>query len=126
MNYHSGLRFQRGRGLGALFGGLLRGFAPIARLGLNAGKRFFQSDMAKNIGSTLMDTGKKVVTNLAADLLEGRNVSENAQEELNEARKKIASTIRGSGSRKRRKKSCQKRICGSKKRKGAFNLLEDE
>jgi hypothetical protein len=126
MNYHSGLRFQRGRGLGALFGGLLRGFAPLARLGLNAGKRFIQSDMAKNIGSTLLDTGKKVVTNIAADLLEGNNVAESAQDELNEARRKIASTLRGSGSRRKRKKSCQKSICSSKKQKVAFNLLEDD
>lgn len=126
MNYHSGLRFQRGRGLGAIFGGLMRGFAPLARLGLNAGKRFLQSDLAKNIGSTLADTGRKAVINIASDLLEGKNVAQTAQEELDEARKKIASTLRGSGYRKRRKKSCQKSICGAKKRKGAFNLLDDE
>jgi len=126
MNYHSGLRFQRGRGLGALFGGLMRGFAPLARLGLSAGKRFFQSDLAKNIGSTLVDSGRKAVTNIAADLLEGRNITQTAQDELEEAKRKIASTLRGSGYRKKRKKSCQKSICGAKKNKRSFNLLEDD
>jgi len=126
MNYHSGLRYQRGRGLGALFGGLLRGFAPLARLGLNAGKRLLQSDLVKNIGSTLAETGKQAVTNIAADLLEGRNVGESAQSELDNARKKIASTLRGSGYRRKRKKACQKSICGVKRSKGDFNLLEDD
>lgn len=39
MNFHAGARYQRGRGLGALFGGLLRGFAPLAKMGFNAGKK---------------------------------------------------------------------------------------
>jgi hypothetical protein len=126
MNYHSGLRFQRGRGLGALFGGLMRGFAPLARLGLSAGKRLLQSDAVKNIGSALAESGRKAVTNIAADLLEGRNVAESAQNELDDARKKIASTLRGSGYRRKRKKSCQKKICGAKKNRGSFNLLDDD
>jgi hypothetical protein len=126
MNYHSGLRFQRGRGLGAIFGGLMRGFAPLARLGLNAGKRLLQSDVVKNIGSTLAETGRQAVTNIAADLLEGKNVGQTAQEELDNARRKIASTLRGSGYRKKRKKSCQKSICGAKRKKTNFNLLEDD
>jgi hypothetical protein len=126
MNYHSGLRFQRGRGFGALFGGLLRGFAPLARLGLNAGRKLLQSNVVKNIGSTLLDSGKQALTNLTADFLEGKNVGDSAQNELEDARKKIASTLRGSGSRKKRKKSCQTSICAAKKRRTRFNLLEDE
>jgi hypothetical protein len=39
LTYHSGLRFQQGRGLGSIFGAILRGLKPIAKLGLNAGKR---------------------------------------------------------------------------------------
>jgi hypothetical protein len=128
MNFHAGARYQRGRGLGSLFGGLLRGFMPVLNMGLSAGRKILQSDLAKNIGSTLVDTGTKAVTNMAADLLEGKNIGNTAQEELNAARKKIASTLRGSGN-KRKKKSCQKSICASnKKRKTnkAFNLLEDD
>lgn len=124
MNFHAGARYQRGRGLGALFGGLLRGFAPLARMGLSAGKKFLNSDIVRNIGSTLADSGRKAVTNIAADFLEGKNVSETAQNELTEAKRKIASTLRGSGKYKRKKKSCQKTICKSKK--GKFNLLNGD
>lgn len=127
MYFHSGVRYQRGRGLGALFGGLLRGFAPLAKMGLSAGKRLLQSDLAKNIGSTLAESGRKAVTNLAADFLDGKNVAQTAQEELSEARKKIASTLRGSGyRRKRRKTSCQTKICAKKRRGKKYNLLEDD
>lgn len=124
MNFHAGARYQRGRGLGAIFGGLLRGFAPLARMGFTAGKKLLNSDLVRNIGSTLADSGRKAVTNIAADFLEGKNVSESAQNELSEAKRKIASTLRGSGKTKRKKKSCQKTICTSKK--GKFNLLNGD
>jgi len=124
MNFHAGARYQRGRGLGALFGGLLRGFAPLARMGFNAGKRIINSDLVKNIGSTLADSGKKAITNMAADFLEGKNVSETAQHELNEAKRRIAGNLRGSGRNKRKRKSCQKSICGAKK--GKYNLLNGD
>jgi hypothetical protein len=130
MNYHAGARYQHGRGLGSIFGGLLRGFMPVLKTGLGFGSRFLQSDMVKNIGSTLLDSGTKAVTNMAADLLEGKNVANTAQEELNNARKKIASTLRGSGY-KRKKRSCNTGACSTNKRKKPnknkkFNLLEDE
>lgn len=124
MNFHAGARYQRGRGLGALFGGLLRGFAPLARMGFNAGKKIINSDLVKNIGSTLADSGKKAITNMAADFLEGKNVSETAQHELNEAKRRIAGNLRGSGRNKRKRKSCQKSICGAKK--GKYNLLNGD
>lgn len=124
MNFHTGARYQRGRGLGALFGGLLRGFAPLARMGLSAGKRLINSDVVKNIGSTLADSGRKAVTNIAADFLEGKNVAQTAQEELAETRKRLASTLRGSG-KKRKKKSCQSSLCSIKKRR-RYNLLDDD
>lgn len=127
MYFHTGVRYQRGRGLGSLFGGLLRGFAPLAKMGLSAGKRLLQSDLAKNIGNTLAETGRKAVTNLAADFLEGKNVAQTAQEELSEARKKIASTLRGSGYRRKRKKtSCQTKICSKKRSRKSYNLLDDD
>lgn len=127
MNFHAGARYQRGRGLGAIFGGLMRGFAPLLSRGLAVGKKLLTSDLAKNIGSSLMESGTHAVKNLTADLLEGKDVATTAQEELNAAKKKIASTLRGSG--KKRKRSCQKSICSVKKsRRGkkSFNLLDDD
>lgn len=121
MNYHSGMRFQRGRGLGSLFSGLIRGFAPLARMGLNAGKRFIQSDLVKGITNTALDHGKKAVLGMAADLVEGKNVKDAAQAQLNEAKKDIATQLRGGG--RRRKKKPVKNYRNSKKLK--FDLLED-
>jgi exonuclease VII small subunit len=126
MSYHSGLRYQRGRGLGALFGGLIRGFAPIARLGLQAGKSLLKSNVVQNIGRSLLDSGKQALTNVAADFLEGKDIKQTAQEELDEAKRKIASTLRGSGHRKKRKKSCQPKICNVKRKKGSYNLFNDD
>lgn len=129
MNFHAGARYQRGRGIGSIFGGLLRGFMPVLSRGLSVGKKILTSDIAKNIGNTLLETGTRAAKNLTADLLEGNDVRSSAQNELNEAKKKIASTLRGSG--KKRKKACQKSICAVKKRRGrgkntSFNLLEDD
>lgn len=128
MNFHVGARYQRGRGIGALFGGLMRGFMPVLSRGLALGKKVLSSDLAKNIGNTLLESGTRAAKTLTADLLEGKDVALSAQEELNEAKKKIASTLRGSG--KKRKRSCQKSICAIKKKRQrknkSYNLLEDE
>ena len=50
MYFHTGLRHQRGAGLGAIFGGMLRMLKPLAQMGLTAGKRFLGSDLAKRVG----------------------------------------------------------------------------
>jgi len=122
MNYHSGLRFQRGRGLGSMFSGLLRGFMPLARMGVSAGKKLLQSDLVKNIANTALTHGKKAMLGVAADLIEGRNAKEAAQAQLNKARKDIADTLRGSGARKR-KYTCRKK---KKSKRIRFNLLDDD
>ena len=122
MIFHSGLREQRERGIGALFSGLLRGLKPLARMGFNAGKRFINSDFAKNLGKTALDVGKQAATNIAVDVLEGKNIKESAQEQLDDAKKKIASTLRGSGScrkRKRKKEIKNSVLC----KKVKYNLL---
>jgi hypothetical protein len=124
MIFHTGLREQRGRGIGALFSGLLRGLKPLAQMGFKAGKRFLSSDFAKNIGRSALDAGKTAATNIAVDLLEGKKLSETAQEQLEDAKKKIATTLKGGGcsiKRKKRKKNSPKSVV-SKKIK--YNLLK--
>jgi hypothetical protein len=100
LNFHSGVRFQQGRGLGSIFGAIFRGLKPLAKMGLAAGKRFIKSDFAKSIGNTALDIGKTAATNMAVDLLEGKKLSDTAQEQLNEAKSKIASKLKGEGSAK--------------------------
>jgi hypothetical protein len=125
MNYHSGARIQRGRGIGSLFSGLIRGFAPIARMGLQAGKKLLTSDFVKNIGRSALEGGKTILKDVAADLIEGNNVEENAQKNLQEARKRIAGTIRGSGIKRKRKQSNFKiKFEPKNKRHKRYNLFD--
>jgi exonuclease VII small subunit len=125
MNYHSGARIQRGRGIGSLFSGLIRGFAPIARMGLQAGKKLLTSDFVKNIGRSALEGGKTILKDVAADLIEGNNVEENAQKNLQEARKRIAGTIRGSGIKRKRKQSNHKiKFEPKNKRHKRYNLFD--
>lgn len=105
MRYHEGPRIQRGRGIGSIFAAIARGFAPIARLGLRAGRNILSSPLAKKVGQSALDMAKKSAVNLTADLMDGKNMKESAQNELNNARNKIASTLRGG---KKRKKHNQK------------------
>lgn len=104
MIIHRGERFQAGRGLGALFGGLLRGLKPLFSMGISAGKKFLASDTAKNIGSTALDIGKTAAKNIASDLLQGKDIGESLNKELETAKAKVAAKIRGSGRKKRRQR----------------------
>lgn len=131
MNFHSGLRHQRGRGFGSLFSGLIKGFAPLAKLGFSAGKKFLTSDFAKNIASTAAESGKKALKNLAVDLLEGKDITNTAREELLDARKQIAEKLKGSGIKRRsvtkaktKIKKPVKRRKLTKPQKLKFNLLD--
>jgi len=127
MNFHSGLRYQRGRGFGSLFSGLLRGFAPLARLGFSAGKKLLSSDLVKNVTSSALDSGKQALKNITADLLEGKDIAQTAKQELFDAKKKIAGTLRGSGKiqTRKRKKPANLKNRSTKKQKLKFNLLDD-
>lgn len=121
MIYHSGPRVQRGRGLGAILSGLFRSFAPVARLGLNLGRKLISSPLAQKVGSTAMEAAKKSAVNIAADVIAGNNVKDSAQRELKDAKEKIATTLRAGRKRraieaaKKLKKSRPKKIPKNKK-----------
>ncbi len=122
MYFHQGAEFQRGRGFGSLFSGLFRSLVPIAKSGLNIGKRVLKSDFVRNLSSQALDVGKDMVKNIAANALSGQNLKETASDELDKAKQKIAYAIRGSG-RKRKKTSTSQK---NHKRRMIqhFNLLE--
>jgi hypothetical protein len=121
----------------------MRGFMPVLRGGLAAGKKFVASPLGQSLKNSLLTSGTSALTGVAADLLEGKDFKTAASEQVEEAKKKLASTLRGSG-RKRKTTStstststskstskCKKRrICLSDKRKktrrGNYNLLEDD
>lgn len=118
MLIHRGERFQSGRGIGSLFSGIIRGLKPLFSMGLSAGKKLLTSDTAKKIGSTMLDMGKDAAKNLAVDLLEGKNLDESLNKEIQSAKAKIASKIKGAG-RKRKKSSCKRTTL----KKLRYNLL---
>ena len=122
LNYHTGLRFQQGRGFGSIFGSILRSLKPIARMGLNVGKKFLKSDFAKNLGTTALDIGKTAATNIAVDMLEGKKFTDSAQEQIDEAKQKIATTLKGGCSSRKRKK--KKQILDLNPKKLKYSLLD--
>jgi len=90
LNFYVGPRNQKGRGIGSLFSGLLRTLSPIAKpianFAKNAFKNFAKSDLAKNLANTALSTGKEFAKNMAADLIEGKDLKETARNQLEEAK----------------------------------------
>lgn len=131
MIYHSGPRIQRGRGLGSILRGLFKSFAPVAKLGMSYGKKLLSSPLAQKLGSTALEAAKKSAANIAADAIAGNNLKESAQRELQDAKEKIATTLRAGRKRKARfsgrKKVAKKpghRKSPVKKRKSRYCLLD--
>lgn len=104
MQFHRGPYMQSGRGIGSLFSGLFRSLKPLASMGLKVGKKIINSDIAKKIGSTALDFGKEALTNVAVDLLEGKNFKDSANEQLAEAKARLAQTLKGGGRRRKYKR----------------------
>ena len=96
-----GNRFQRGRGIGSLFGTVFRSILPI-------GKRILQSNVTKTLGKTVGKTLKDAAIETAADLLEGKTIKESAKKQLETTKRKIAKAIKSDTrqvSHKRRKRN---------------------
>lgn len=119
MTFHNGPRFQRGRGIGSIFSGLIRAFKPLASKSFEIGKRILTSNTAKNLGSTIGQLGTEALKNVAVDILEGKNINEAAKNQLNNARKTLAESLRGSG----RKRKVKEKLSNIKKLK--YDLLLD-
>lgn len=123
MNYHSGYRYQQGRGIGSMFSWLFRALKPLASASFNIGKKIVTSDAAKSLGSTLIDVSKDAAKNVLVDVLEGKKFKDSTSEQLEEAKSKIAKTLKGEGGecvrkRKRRQKSV-------KNKQAKYDLLDD-
>lgn len=122
--FHSGPRYQRGRGLGSLFSGLFRSLKPLASMGLQAGKKFFQSDIVKNIGSKALQMGTEAAKNIAVDLLEGKSLKESTNNQINDAKMQLAQALKGSGRKRKRKQNKKKLNSCDMKMKRMYNLLD--
>ena len=73
-------------------------------MGLKIGKKIVQSDIAKDVGREMRDTAIRSAINTTTDALEGKNVNESLQSQLDSAKRQIASTIKRAASKKKKDK----------------------
>lgn len=83
--FHEGDYIQRGTGIGNFFSGLFRNFVPYAQ-------SFFKS----KAGQTVKDIALQAASNVASDVISGKNVKESATESLQKAKKRINTAIKNS------------------------------
>ena len=124
MLYHSGIRVQRGQGIGSILGGLFRSILPkVAKSGLRAAGKIARSDIAKDVGRQLRDTAQRSAVNMAVDALEGKNVKESLQNQLESAKQDIATSVRKRVKRQSKRPAKKNKPAKSKrsnnKRKGS-------
>ena len=85
MNYHSGLRWQRGLRIGSLFSGIFRGLMPVAKSAVKTIGRVARSAPIRSTGKAL----KKEATKAAVEALEGQPVGRKAKQRLKSATRNI-------------------------------------
>ena len=89
--------YQTGEGLGNIFSSIFRKIIPAAGRTI---KKIASSKLAKQGGKKLLNSAIDVATNVAADVLDGKKpMKESLDDNLNSARKSIASTIRNTNKR---------------------------
>ena len=89
MNYHSGLRWQRGSGIGSLFSGIFRGLMPVARSAVKTIGRVARSTPIRSAGRALKKEATKAAVETALEALEGQPVGRKAKQRLKSATRGI-------------------------------------
>ena len=89
--------YQTGEGLGNIFSSIFRKIIPVAGRTI---KKIASSKLAKEGGKKLLNSAIDVATNVAADVMDGKKpIKESLDDNLNSARKSIASSIRNTNKR---------------------------
>ena len=89
MNYHSGLRWQRGSGIGSLFSGIFRGLMPVARSAVKTIGKVARSAPIRSAGKALIKEATKAAVETALEALEGQPVGRKAKQRLKSATRGI-------------------------------------
>ena len=89
MNYHSGLRWQPGSGIGSLFSGIFRGLMPVAKSTIKTIGRVARSAPVKSVGKALKKEVTKAAVETAIEALEGQPVGRKAKQRLKSATRGI-------------------------------------
>jgi hypothetical protein len=108
MIIHHGPFIQRGRGLGSLLGSLFKAVIPVAS---RVGRSIIRSPITKSVLRTAKDAAIEGGLSLAVDALRGNKVAESAQQNVEQAKNKIADAIeKGTINRKRKSKVTRKPV----------------
>ena len=130
--------FQTGEGLGNLFSSLFQKIMPMAGRTI---KKIASNKLVKQGGKQLLDSAIDIAANVASDALDGsKPIKQSLDDNLDLARKSIASSIRNTNKRmlleaadiiprKKTRKGKKKPtfLVGKRRQKGrGFNLFHDE
>ena len=85
MNYHSGLRWQQGSGIGSLFSGIFRSLMPVARSAVKTIGRVARSAPIRSAGKALKKEATKAAVETALEALEGQPVARKGKQRLKSA-----------------------------------------
>jgi len=122
MYYHRGYSVQRGRGVGAILQGLYRSVVPIAKKGVNIGKRILKSEYLKNLANKSIDVGKDALMEIASDVLTGeKTLKDSSKTHLSRAKKRVAEALVGRGCKRSKKNQRKKKNLALL---DTFNLLK--
>ena len=89
--------YQNGSGFGSFLGSLFKKIIPAAG---KAVKKIATSSIVKQGAKELLNTAGNTATNVISDIIEGNDPKESLNENLNVARKQIASSIRNANKRR--------------------------
>ena len=89
MNYHSGLLWQRGSGIGSLFSGSFRGLMLVVRSAVKTIGTVARSAPIRSAGKALKKEATKVAVETALEALEGQPVGRKAKQGLKSANRCI-------------------------------------
>ena len=89
MNYHRGLHWQRGSGIGSLFSGIFRGLMPVAKSTIKTIGRIAKSAPIKSVGKALKKEATRAAVETAIEALEGQPVGRKAKQRLKSATRGI-------------------------------------
>ena len=89
--------YQNGSGFGSFLGSMFKKIIPMAG---KAVKKIATSNIVKEGAKEMLNTAANTATNVISDIIEGNDPKESLNENLNIARKQIASSIRNANKRR--------------------------
>jgi len=93
MMFQRNYDFQRGRGIGSLFDGLAKSLIPLAKVSADIGKRVIENEFVQDLSKKALEHGAEMAKNIASDVLEGKDITEAASDQIEITKKKITDAV---------------------------------